>query len=394
MSARTVCLDMTSDRGAVLLLLRFVAATMTIATSLLYAPIARPNDAPPARLAIYYGYPSLVNGSQGDVDKAAAVFGSYDVVVLGDGLEFGDHVIGRYPAGDPLEHQRTLEIITSVRKRNPATSFYGYVCLGEIPWPEGQRTALSSEELKERMHLWKQMGVSGIFLDEAGYDFAAINRKRQNLAVGMAHELGLSAFMNAYFLEDLFSLRNDFPHAAGSQKNPEGLPSLLDRRDLFLLESFEVKNGTYVSSPAVHGRLSQALEYRQRHGSRIFATTTTTEAQPFRREQFNFAWWTAKLYGLDGFGWGEPDFSAANNSLPERRCGGESPYLPPFDPSSAVSADSPYFWRKAGRYVVIVDADTHSVHRISDVDTALGSKGVKALLSSYQPHSLLTCEEQ
>ena len=88
------------------------------------------------------------------------------------------------------------------------------------------------------------MGVAGIFLDEAGYDFAVVTRERQNLAVRMIHELGLSAFMNAYFLEHLFSLDNQLPNANGSDKNPKRLAPLLDQRDLFLLESFEVKEGT------------------------------------------------------------------------------------------------------------------------------------------------------
>ncbi len=88
------------------------------------------------RLAIYYGYPSLVNGANGDVEKAASVFSAYDVVILGDGLEFPDKQSGRFPPGDPEEHQKTLRIIAAVRDRRSGTRFYGYVCLGEIPSPQ------------------------------------------------------------------------------------------------------------------------------------------------------------------------------------------------------------------------------------------------------------------
>src|SRR6266478_9287243 len=113
--------------------------------------------------------------------------------------------------------------------------------------------------------------VAGIFLDEAGYDFTAVTRERQNTAVRIIHELGLSAFLNAYFLDHLFSLEDKLPYANGTAKNPEGLPPLLDRRDLFLLESFQVSNGTYESVSAWQARLNQAVEYRRRYGSRIFA---------------------------------------------------------------------------------------------------------------------------
>src|SRR5213080_3472628 len=81
-------------------------------------------------------------------------------------------------------------------------------------------------------------------------------------------------------------------------KNPDHVPPLLDRRDLFLLESFQVNNGSYESVPEWRARLNLALKYRQRYGAQIFATTTTTEQEPFSAEKFNYAWWTAFLYGL------------------------------------------------------------------------------------------------
>jgi len=344
----------------------------------------------PAHLAIYYGYPSLVNGSNGDVGKAASVFSAYDVVILGDGIEFPDKESGRHPTGDPEEHQRSLRIIAAVRDRSPGTRFYGYICLGEIPSPKGEKISLTPEQLEERVRLWKHMGVAGIFLDEAGYDFTVVTRKRQNMAVRIIHELGLGAFMNAYFLDHLFSPEDKLPYASGAGKNPERLPPLLDRRDLFLLESFQVSNGSYESVSTWQARLNQALEYRRRYGPRIFATTTTTEQEPFSTEKFSYAWWTALLYGLDGFGWGEPNFAALSNALHDRRCGLESTMLRALQPSSAVGSDNRLFWRKAGTFLVVGDSATHSVHRIP-FGGPVESKDVETLLSSPQGGSLLTC---
>src|SRR5437762_14014055 len=118
--------------GVCMLMSRLGLATMTFAgSSLLFAKSSLPATTP-ARLAIYYGYPSLANGANGDVEKAASVFSAYDVVILGDGLEFPDRETGRHPPGDPEEHQKTLRIIAAVRDRSPATRFYSYVCLGEF----------------------------------------------------------------------------------------------------------------------------------------------------------------------------------------------------------------------------------------------------------------------
>ena len=375
-----------------------VAMTLTD-TSFLFTRSTAP-AAPariPARLAIYYGYPSLVNGSNGDMEKAASFFSAYDVVVWGDGIEFPDREPGRFPPGDPEEHRKALRIIAAVRDRSPETHFYGYVCLGEIPSSERERKSLTPKQIEERIHLWKDMGVAGIFLDEAGYDFPVVTRERQNLAVRIIHELGLRAFMNAYFLDHLFSREDEVAQANGTGKNPKRLPSLLDERDMFLLESFQVNNGTYESVSAWRARLNQALEFRRRYGTRILATTTTTALKPFDTEKFNYAWWTALLFGLDGFGWGEPDFAALSNELPDRRCSLESAVLGAIQNSHSVGSDAvgsnnTLFWRRAGNSFIVVDTRNHSVRRVPSTGR-LKLTEVEALFNSPQAIPLMTCVE-
>jgi hypothetical protein len=62
------------------------SAHRIIASALLL--VARPSAGPaPQRLAIYYGYPSLMNGARGDLGAVMAQLAPYDDV-LGDGLEF------------------------------------------------------------------------------------------------------------------------------------------------------------------------------------------------------------------------------------------------------------------------------------------------------------------
>jgi len=234
------------------------------------------------------------------------------------------------------------------------------------------------------------MGVAGIFLDEAGYEFAAVTRERQNMAVRLIHELGLSAFMNAYFPDHLFSVEENLPYANGTGKNPKRLPSLLGDRDMFLLESFQVKNGAYEEVPAWRTRLSPALGFRKRHGSRIFATTTTTEAKPFDIEQFNYAWWTAALFGLDGFGWGAPQFAAATNVLPDRRCSLETSARRDFHSSQGVGSNDIFAWKEVGASLIVIDSRDHSVRRLPATD-AVKLTNVEALIRSPQATRLLIC---
>jgi hypothetical protein len=266
----------------------------------------------PVRLAIYYGYPSLVNGARGDIARAASVFEAYDIVVLGDGLEFSDVQSHRTPPGPGVtEHEATKSIITLLHRMVPAIKIYGYICLGSTQ-------KLQEAEVEHRVRLWRDMGVHGIFLDEAGYDFG-VTRERQNAAVKYIHDSGLRAFMNSYSPDDIFSLHLVPLNSAGGG-NPHAIAAALNKRDLFLLESFQINNGAYEELNRSAQRTARALEYRTRYGPGIVAVTTTLSTSAFSAQQFTYAWWSAALWGLDGFGWGEPAFSSSDNLLSRPPC--------------------------------------------------------------------------
>jgi hypothetical protein len=252
----------------------------------------------PRRLAIYYGIPSLVNGAQGDTARAAAVFGEYDVVVFGDGLEFPDVVPGRTPGGaGPVERRNTAAIIRLLSGAARKPIVYGYIDLGNSQ-------NLSQLEIERRIGLWREMGAGGIFFDEAGYDFG-ISRGRQNAAVDAVHAAGLRVFMNAFNPDDVF-LPSD------------GVRHRLRAGDAFLLESFVIRNGTPDTSPGWSARAARAADYAQRAQVEVHATTTADARTEFSPDSLAYAWWAALAYGLDGFGWGEPSFSGPTSTLPWR----------------------------------------------------------------------------
>jgi hypothetical protein len=252
----------------------------------------------PRRLAIYYGIPSLVNGAQGDTARAAAVFGEYDVVVFGDGLEFPDIVPGRTPAGaGPAERARTGAIIRLLSRATRKPIVYGYIDLGNSQ-------NLSQREIERRIGLWREMGAGGVFFDEAGYDFG-VSRARQNAAVDAAHTAGLRAFMNAFNPDDVF-LPSD------------GLSHRLRAGDAFLLESFVIRNGRPDTDPGWSARAARTADYARQAQVEVHATTTADARTEFSPDSLAYAWWAALAYGLDGFGWGEPSFSGPTSTLPWR----------------------------------------------------------------------------
>lgn len=325
-----------------------LVALLTVAPASISSHLA-PDTSPlsPSSLAIYYGYPSLVNGASGNLERAAATFAEYDVIVFGDGLEFPDVDARRRPAGaGPDEHRRTRAIIERLRARSPSIQIYGYVDLGHTQ-------QLTIAEIRHRAQLWSAMGATGVFLDEAGYDFG-VTRERQNAVADAIHGLGLSAFLNGFNPDDVFSPSVVALNAAGGG-NPGGLPTRLGPKDAFLLESFQVRLGLPEAWSAWSARTAKAVAYRDRYQTRIFGVTTTTAAtERPAAELFGYAWWSAALWGLDGVGWGEPDFSGVTSQLPPRHRSIDKQALAGTRFTSPVTATPEGFERRtdAGRLVV------------------------------------------
>ncbi len=161
----------------------------------------------PRKLLFYYGYPSLFNGAGGNLERAAAQFDRYDIVVLGAGLEDPAHP----------QHQAASAVIGLSEAQ-----FYGYVPL-----------TLPIGEVCERIDEWADMGVAGVFLDEGGYDYLAPRlggilraRMHQVEAVRCARERGLAEALNAWNPADVL---------ASSHGEP---PLPLGEGDAVLIESF------------------------------------------------------------------------------------------------------------------------------------------------------------
>ncbi|MBL8150613.1 MAG: hypothetical protein JNN15_11860 [Blastocatellia bacterium] len=262
----------------------------------------------PEKLAIFYGYPSLVNSAGGDLKAALKAFSLYDVIVFGDGLEFPDIRQDRQPPGvGQLEHRNTKRLIAQLKKVNPSVKIFGYVDLGNSQ-------KLSFDEIRSRIDLWIEMRVDGIFLDEAGYDFG-VTRSRQNQVISYIHSRQLGAFLNAYNPEDIFSSNVVALNSTGGG-NPEGIATVANNNDYYLLESFQIKDGEYEDAKLWYQRTAKATTYRKQFGTKIFAVTTSRNR--FSQAMSDYAWWTATLSGLDGYGWGEPSFSSQNSLLPWR----------------------------------------------------------------------------
>lgn len=240
---------------------------------------------PPQKLAVYYGWPSVVNGAV-TVADATAVFQDYDVVLFGAGLEDPSHP----------DHANTVQIITNL---SPNTKVYGYIdteATNTVNW--------------ENIDQWNAIGVAGIFCDKFGYDFN-VDRDRQNVLVEYTHYKGLSAFVNAWNPDDVFS------DAVDPVKNPLGKANMMGANDYYLAESFQIVNGAFQDPVFWKTKSDKMVTYKNTFGTKM-ATVTTIDASAYDQAKWDYSYLSAALYEFDLAGWGEEFFSASSASLPFR----------------------------------------------------------------------------
>jgi murein DD-endopeptidase MepM/ murein hydrolase activator NlpD len=277
-----------------------------------------PDDsiAPPARLAIYYGYPSLVNGDGSDLDAAADSFAKFDLVVLGDGLEHSFHE----------DHANTRAIVAKLNVSG--TLVFGYVDLGvttqNLPLPD----------LYASVDEWAAMGAAGIFFDDAGHEYG-VDRPRLTAAISYVHSLDLQVFVNAWYPEDVF------------EDDPPGSPTPLEAGDWYLAEGHPVSEGQCSDLEAWWSK-SQALDaYRTQTGVKVAGVSTGDDGSTGWANDpvFRQSLWAAYLFDLDAFGFTNPQYSASGagdnrlRPLPPLATGvGDSFTGPPAGPAGSPPA--------------------------------------------------------
>lgn len=170
------------------------------------------------------------------------------------------------------------------------------------------------DQIRQRAENWKQMGMSGVLLDDYGYDFAT-TRSRQVEAVESAHAQGLSVIANSW----------DPRHALDGEPgpaNPKGAPSPLKKGDFYLYESYLVSNGEWTGFKSWRSKANTLAKVLGNGVEVLSCTTATPLTSP--ADMWQFTALCAWMEGHRASGWGEPNFSAGDNLAPWR----ERPELP------------------------------------------------------------------
>jgi hypothetical protein len=177
--------------------------------------IAEPIEVEPGELGIYYGWPSMVEGSRGNLEHAVKAFSNLEYLILGASLEMENH----------RDHYNTKQIIESLIKLN--VEVYGYIDLGN----DMNTSRFGLSEINSCVGKWKDMGVTGIFFDDA-YPAFDVDKERLSQALSYVKERKMKMIINSHDIMWAISTG-----AVGKESEGYSL----------LIEPFLVSRGEYVS---------------------------------------------------------------------------------------------------------------------------------------------------
>lgn len=172
---------------------------------------------------LYYGYPSSFSGTWNN-DDCAELFSQYDLVVWGDFYQHPHHE----------DYANAKEISRKMLQKNKKLEFFGYVPIGLDSSVADSNLSLT--EIKKRIDEWEELGVTGIFLDEFGFDYF-VTRERQNEIVKYCHQKGLTIIANSWRIDYVFSKSNIYLDWIDFNGNQNNLEPLLNSNDYILFEN-------------------------------------------------------------------------------------------------------------------------------------------------------------
>jgi len=312
----------------------------------------------PEELLIYYGWPSSFNypTNAWTNEKVAQDMAKYDLIVLGDGIQSSSH-------GD---YSNTTVIIPRIKALNPSTKIFGYVTVNQ-----------ASGSFETKADQWNMLGVHGIFMDEAGYDYGK-TRDEFNDLVDYVHNLTTSSicFANAWNMDHIIGTTND-PSYPNSTYNSGAVESNLTNTDWYLLESYPINTTAYSVSGGYESkgdwavRGVKAIGHRYNYGINLAAVGIINNDNVNGDKLFNFGYVSSLMFSLEAFGTSDTSYAAGSAIIThwERQDLHRLNKVWSLSPSVQLDAgDSDVYWRyvQFGRFMLDFSPSTQSSAVIYD----------------------------
>lgn len=254
----------------------------------------------PRDMMIFYGWLNSFNsGDNGwDNQKVAQDLARYGMMVFGDGIQNPSH-------GD---YANTQVIVPRIKALNPNALIFGYVSVNQ-----------SLADFKSKVDQWNTLGVHGIFMDEAGYDYGK-NRAEFNERVDYVHGKTTSnlCFANSWNTDHILGTANDASYP-NSTYNSGLVASKLGINDWVLLESFPINTTAYSGTAGYESKSDwaargvKAIYLRSVYGVNFAACGIVNDDNASGQNLFDFGFISAMQFSLDGFGISDTSYGASSS---------------------------------------------------------------------------------
>jgi len=256
----------------------------------------------PMDILFYYGWLNSFNyGTNAwNNEKIAKDMAKYNYLVFGDGVQ------------DPIhgDYTNTQIIIPRVQALNQRAKIFGYVTVNQ-----------TLANFKTKVDQWDTLGVDGIFMDEAGYDYGK-TRSEFNERVDYVHSKTNAniCFANSWNLNHILGTENDvgFPNTT---YNVNLDASNLTTDDWCLLESFGINTLVYTTTDGYEAKAqwanrgAAAADKRATYGINLAACGVINNTNTAGQDLFNFGFVSAMMWNLDAYGTSDDYYASSSATV-------------------------------------------------------------------------------
>lgn len=243
----------------------------------------------------------IINLTDGSYGTISANTSTTITATLANGSENDWDSGDLYAIGDHTDFANTYEIIRRILLLNPNSKVFGYVTVNQT---------LSA--FQTQVDEWNTLGATGIFLDEAGYDYGSVStngRDAFNTKVDYVHgkTSANTCFVNSWNWDHVLGTAND-PSYPNTTWNPSLNQSNLTQNDWALLESFGINTLVYTGTGGYEGKTNwlargtKAVIHRYNYGINIAGVGVIDNGNANGQDLFQFGYVSACMWALECFG--------------------------------------------------------------------------------------------
>jgi len=210
------------------------------------------------------------------------------------------------------DYENTIVIINRMEELRPDIKIWGYVATTE-----------TFDDFKPKVDEWCNIGVYGIFVDSAGYDYgtpATNGRDAFNEKIDYVHTKasGGIVFANAWNMDHILGTEND-PTYPNSTWNPSLHESSLGNNDWILLESFPINTTDwaegYEGKAEWLSRGEDAMAKRETYGVNLAAVGIINNGNANGQDMFDFGFISSMMWNISAFGTSDTGYGAGSSEV-------------------------------------------------------------------------------